>query len=185
MATICLDRSPQRADLRGFVIATAVVGCTLAASVTVATGRVWPAAVGALTAALFVAIGLWRPKTFLWPYRVFNRLASDVSRLTAIAVRLVCFYLVIGGAGLVASRLQQAKPAELTSGWRRRGPLEITSLWQSPTRRQPRGWVRDYVSWGTTGANLWVWCLLPFLMVLSTVEVEDEGAVPTGNYTLY
>ncbi|MGH9147239.1 MAG: hypothetical protein ACRD1Q_11055 [Vicinamibacterales bacterium] len=185
MATIRLERSPQRADLKGFAVATALLWCVLAASVTVWTGIVWPVVIAALTSAMSVAIGLWRPEHFLLPYRVFNKLASMVSRLTAAAVRLVCFYLVIGGAGLVRSRLQQGKPDGPTSGWQPRGPLEITSLWQSPTRRRPNGWVRNYASWATTGANLWVWCLLPFLLILSTVELEDEGVTSTGNYTLY
>jgi hypothetical protein len=185
MATIRLDRSPQRADLKGFVVANALLWFGLAAGVTLVTGRTWPVGVGALTAAMLLAVGLWRPQACLWPYRIFNRLATDVSRLTAIAVRLVCFYLVIGSAGLVASRLQRARPAEKTSGWRQRGPVEITTLWRSPTIRRPNGWVRNYASWATTGTHLWVSCLLPFLMILSTVDAEEEGAVSSGNYTLY
>ena len=185
MATIRLERSPQRADLKGFVVATAMLWCVLTAGATVGTGLVWPIAIAALASAMLVALGVWRPEIFLLPYRVFNKLASMVSRLTAAAVRLVCFYLVVAGAGLVRSRVQKGKPDGPTSGWRPRGPLEINSLWKSPTKRRPNGWVRNCASWATTSPHLWVWCLLPFLMILSTVELDDEGAVSTENYTLY
>ena len=183
--TTILVRSPQRADLRGFVFATTLLWFILTATVSVVTGHVWAVGFGALTAAVFTMLGLWRPQSFLWSYRVFNRLAAEVYRLTAIAVGLVCFYFVIGAASLSASRLQRAKPAGSASGWRRREPLEVTSLWQSQTRKQAHGWVRGYASWATNGGRVWAWCLLPFLMILSTLQLEDEDAPSSGNYTLY
>ena len=184
MATI-LDRSPQRADLRGFVLATSLLWMILTAIATVGIGSVWPVGFGALMAAISLALGMWRPQSFLLPYRVFNRLGADVSRLTATAVGLVSFYFVIGSASLVGSRLQRAKPLGLHSGWRRREPVEITSLWRAPSRRQPHGWVSDYASWVSSSERLWAWCLWPFLMILSAVELEDEDIVSEGNYTLY
>jgi hypothetical protein len=183
--TICLDRSPQRADLKSFAVATAVLCVMLAATATIATGRIWPVGVAGLTALTIVTLGVWRPQGLLWPYRVFNGLASPVSRLTATAVRWVCFYVIVGGAGLAGSRLRQVRPAGLTSGWHRRGRLEITTMWQSTTVRRPNGWVRDYARWATTRTNLWAWCLLPFLMILSTVQVGEEDELSGGNYTLY
>jgi hypothetical protein len=185
MPTIRLVRSPQRADLRSFAVATAVLWVMLAATASVATRRIWPIGVAGLTAVTIVALGVWRPQRLLWPYRMFNGLASPVSRLTAAAVRWVCFYVIIGGAGLAGSRLQQVRTAGLTSGWRRRGRLEITTMWQSTTVRRPNGWVRDYAKWAITRTNRWAWCLLPFLMILSTVEAEEEDELSGGNYTLY
>ena len=38
-----------------------------------------------------------------------------------------------------------------------------------------QGWVRNYASWASAGTHLWVWCLLPVLMILSTVEAERRG----------
>jgi hypothetical protein len=184
MATI-LQRSPQRADLRGFVLATSLLGMILTTIATVAIGRLWPVGFGALVAALSLALGMWRPQSFLMPYRVFNRLAADVSRLTATAVGLVSFYFVIGSASLAGSRLQRAKPARVHSGWRRREPVEVTSLWKGPMKRQPHGWVSDYASWASSGERLWAWCLLPFLMMLSAVALEDDDIVSEGNYTLF
>jgi hypothetical protein len=185
MATNFLDRSPQRADLRGFAVAAILLWLLVAAGASVLTGSRWVFGVAALVSMSVLALALWRPRLCLLPYRIFNRLTTDVSRVTAAAVRLVSFYLIIGGAGLVASRLQRAKPAEVTSGWQRRGPVEVTTLWRSPAIKRSRGWVRDYMSWASKWTNLWVWCLLPFLMILSTVEVEEENAVRSGNYTLY
>jgi hypothetical protein len=185
MATIHLDRSPQRADLRGFAVAAILLWLLVAAGASVLTGSRWVFGVAALVSMSVLTLALWRPRLCLLPYRIFNRLTTDVSRVTAAAVRLVSFYLIIGGAGLVASRLQRAKPAEVTSGWQRRGPVEVTTLWRSPAIKRSRGWVRDYMSWASKWTNLWVWCLLPFLMILSTVEVEEENAVRSGNYTLY
>jgi hypothetical protein len=185
MATIHLDRSPQRADLRGFAVAATLLCLVVAAGVSALTGYHWVLAVAAITSMSVLALALWRPRHCLLPYRIFNRLTADVSRVTAAAVRLVSFYLIIGGAGLVASQLQRAKPVEVTSGWQRRGPVEVTTLWRSPASKRSRGWVRDYTSWASKWTNLWVWCLLPFLMILSTVEVEEESAVSSGNYTLY
>jgi hypothetical protein len=185
MATIHLDRSPQRADLRGFAVAATLLWLFVAAGVSVLTGHRWVPGVAALASMSVLTLALWRPQLCLLPYQIFNRLTTDVSRVTAAAVRLVSFYLIIGGAGLVASRLQRATPAEVTSGWQRRGPVEVTTLWRSPAGTRSRGWVRDYTSWAGKWTNLWVWCLLPFLMILSTVEVEEESAVSSGNYTLY
>jgi hypothetical protein len=186
MATIHLDRSPQRADLRGFVVAVALLWLIVAAVVSVLTGYRWPVGVAALTSAGALVPGLWRPRLCLLPYRIFNRLTTDVSRVMAAAVRWVSFHMVIGGAGLVASRLQQTKPAGINSGWQRRGPIEIRTMWRSPAGKRSRGWVRNYMSWASTLTNLWVWCLLPLLMILSTVEAEEEdGAAPSGNYSLY
>jgi hypothetical protein len=185
MGPIRLARSPQRADLRGFVVATAALWIGLAIVVTVITGSYWALSVGLLTAGGYLALGLWRPGTCHWLYRVFNRLASTVGRLTAIAVRFVCFHLVLRSVGLMGSRLQRARPARMISGWQPRGGLEVTLLKGSKTRGRRHGWVRDYASWASSGSNCWVWCLLPFLVVLSTVELDDENGVSAGNYTLY
>jgi hypothetical protein len=52
-------------------------------------------------------------------------------------------------------------------------------------KRQPHGWVSDYAAWASSGERLWASCLLPFLMILSAVALEDDDIVSEGNYTLY
>jgi hypothetical protein len=46
-------------------------------------------------------------------------------------------------------------------------------------------WVRAYAQWVIRTGQWWRFALLPFMMLLSTFEIDDRTNVPTNTYTLF
>ncbi len=143
---------------------------------------------------LIVALGLalpgyLRPEVASIPYGVWNRLARYYMRGARVLLKGICFYIIFASVAHIGSRLMLTRPSATKSLWVARGTRPASSYcfqYDGKTNRSTqKGWIRTYVSWAVQSGNLWTACLLPFLILLRAVEVEERSVSPTNVYTLF
>jgi hypothetical protein len=133
--------------------------------------------------------GLIWPEAFSVPYRLWNRLASVVSRFTVFVFSAICFYVVVLATGRAGSKLNLSRSAAgAWSAWTARRPESPDTYFDQfmrvGTGTTRSGWVRSYCSWAWDSGNLWLVFLLPFLALLSLNQSKTAN-VPVDVYTLF
>jgi hypothetical protein len=133
--------------------------------------------------------GMLRPQALSLPYRAWNRLASEISHLARLWVMGICFYLVLVAVGRAGSSLRLHRPGSTESLWMPRGTLvpdAYGSQHAAPAKGSlTTGWISSYLSWTVQTRNFWACFLLPFFILLSALESEQESTVSTDLYTLF
>ena len=142
-------------------------------------------AIGGLGLAV-ILVGQLRPRVLMLPYRAWNKIARLLAGLTRRVLLFLIFHLIFRSVGWVGRDQLQIRPP---------APDEKT-MW-SPYRldtpiphveTSTAGWVRRFIKWGARpGAPMWTLCLLPFLVILSAMERDDQAAssLSADIYTLY
>lgn len=136
---------------------------------------------------LAVVASLW-PRFWMVPYRVWNKLARLYGQFARVYLLRLC-YLVVSAAGLGGQSRDFARDGRAGSGW-----IPRSSATGSSNRNQShdntqaslnRGWIRVYASWAIEAGQYWSLALLPFLMVLSAMDIEEGSQPLTKTYTLF
>lgn len=175
--------NPTRVLLRSFWLVWSGVLGTLTASVFAWRGDLPAAAVGFLLGAV-VALPGWRwPRLAAGPYAAWVRLTDFVARATRVWITGICFG-ILAITGRAGSRFPWRPPTEDASGWQLRTPGN-PSTGSRALHPGSRGWARRLAKWGWRTGNVWVWALLPFLLILSDVQGGPRGSMGANVYTLY
>lgn len=186
---IVLPNDTRRAWRRGFWLAMSLaVGMLIGALL----WRLSPAqrVIAALiTTGVTATPGLVRPRLVVLPLRAWNRLARLFGRAATTWLTGVCFYIVVRAAGGMGSSLRLSHAAAGESLWTpwQHAPGEVGGAAEGivPANALGDGWT-GLAAWARRSRNPWVWCLLPFLVILATFETTgDVEAPPPGIYTLY
>jgi hypothetical protein len=181
---------PPRAWLQSFWIAISLAGgsiVSLFCAFFISTR--WSAS-GVVFALLTAVPGILRPQIASRPYRAWNKLARRFAQVARFWVTGVCFYIICATVGLTRSHVRLAQPTSNESLWVARRPTTSTAYDHNydgvPQEFPQQGWIRAYVTWARQSGNLWAVCLLPFLIVLSALEIDEtQNRVAANVYTLF
>jgi len=188
MGTILLPYRPRQAWLKSFGLALSIAAALLAA-VMALVGFPALSGLGALAACLLALAAMVRPETLRLPYRLWNKLARHYAAAARIWLLGTCFYFVFPVVGRAGSSLGLAPSPSATSHWVPRETLPAityTSQHRTGAAEAPcGGWIRTFVSWAARSGNFWAIFLLPFLILLSALQPEEEEAFPSNIYTLF
>jgi hypothetical protein len=157
--------------------------------------RVSPAwlAFGVILTSTLVLPGLLRPQLALLAYRAWNKLARYLVRVLRLLLMGLCFYTVFLAVRCRKRRRSSLKLASSTpneSMWVSRGtlrPESYASPYLAETGHSSRsGWIANFISSITNSGEFWAFSLLPFLILLSVLQTDDEQTnFPTNIYTLF
>lgn len=121
--------------------------------------------------------------------KVWNRAVAVFCVWAAKYLAAVCYLVLFLGVGRDATELELDRAAE-GSMWREvKRAGEGTYRFESFARQaggEAPSWVRSLAAPPTGWPKWWVWCLLPFLLLLAQLETErGEHSSPTDIYTLF
>ncbi len=144
---------------------------------------------GMILAMLLAALGLIRPAIVRVSYRVWNDLARFYSRAAGLLLKGICFYGIFVPAGWVGSSLLITRPISSRSLWMPRQthePTKYTSQYDALDEDYPhRGWISTLLLWARRSGNIWALFVLPSLILLSALQLDEESSSPSGIYTLF
>lgn len=138
----------------------------------------------------FAVPGLIWPQIATIPYQAFNKLVRGLIRFTNESLLLVCFFVIYIAGGKKSSFFKMARPNESQSLWVSRcsdssGVYDMdsgASLMEFPHR----SWFYPLVRWIIKSGNWWMYCLLPYMILLNYFKKEKVSAPVSENiYTLY
>ena len=143
-----------------------------------------------LGAAVVMAVpGFLRPQIAAFPYRAWNKLAREFSRGARHWLTGICYYVILVAVGQTKSSIKLMRPTPQESFWVARlgRTVEHTPHFDGSAGEPPRrGWIRPYASWAVQSGNAWALGLLPFVVLLSALEVDQqENPLPADIYTLF
>ena len=145
--------------------------------------------VGAILGLGPALFGILRPASVSLPYGFWNRMAGYFARRARVLIMGICYFVIFVTVGLAGSRILIAPPVAIKSIWvprRTLAPAEYASQHDSETKEAPaENWIFAFLSWAKRSGNLWACCLLPFLVLLSYFETDEESSVSGSIYTLY
>lgn len=110
-------------------------------------------------------------------YAAWNRQASRCSNLLRTIIVHVCYFIVLTPLRLIGSRFA---PEGASFRWT---DAVFPPLDSRPSRSI--GWIRRYLVWARETSNLWALSLLPFLLLLRTVETDRAHSLSDRLYTLF
>lgn len=178
---LTLPKPPRRAYLRAFWILLS----TVATGMLFALGSFFPIlrleGFGLVIPFLFLLVGIMWPGVASLPYRVWNRLVPLISRGLQAYLLSILYFVVFSAVGKAGSNLVLRR-ADPRNGWL---PYSEAINTCAETSHPSAGWIRNYLKWATQSPNGWLYVLLPFLLLVSALELEEEKAPPTNIYTLY
>lgn len=185
-----LPASPNRSWLLSFWLAMSLcIGLITGALSWILISPAW-AGCGVLVALALAMSGVLRPQLLVGPYRFWNRLAVKFAGFAQMCVTGICFYIVFVAVGRTGASLGLAHPnSNSESLWTPRETL-VSSAYISHDRAtskglRQRGWFDTFLPWAIRSGNVWACCLLPFLILLRTLETGEESGFPSNTYTLY
>ncbi len=183
-----IARHPRRAYLRSFWISLCLVLGTAGALL----AGLWSASLdttvllvtGMLAVALF---GYLYPPIAKRPYAAMYHCFEYYGQLLRFCLKLVCFFLVFVAVGRAGSKLPVA-PRPAGSMWLPRSSTpaeEFDSEFEGTQGDENPHWTATYLAWAHRSGNGWAVMLLPFLVLLSVLEPEEERSFPANIYTLF
>jgi len=180
---------PRRAWLISFwiVFTGAVTGTVTAMSVVM--GRIPEVLIVVVVGVASLVFGTLSPSAVKPVYRLWNWVSELVLRGVRLTLKLVCFFLLFtvvgrGGAALPLIRQSGASsfwlPRHMTTGRLFRHEYEAAR-----GEAASMGWVRTFLAWAWESGHGWALAVLPFLVLLATLEPEAEQEFPSNIYTLF
>ena len=144
---------------------------------------------GVILALVLALPGLRRPRMMYIPYRIWIELVGRLASCARVVLMGICYYLIFVAVGQTGSSLRLKRPPSTQSLWVGRGTLPPIAYGSqshlSTGKLSQKGWVYNYLSWAFKSGNFWAGYLLPFLLLLSALETDDQGSVPDDIYTLF
>jgi hypothetical protein len=170
---------PRRAWIWAFGIAFGLAaGVFLALLLAATRGWQWIAIAPAITGG-FVFAAWIDARIIEYPYRAWNKLAREFARFGRLWVLVALYYILFIPVGWAGSLLRVSAPGSGESLW-----IEYQRFAENVHPR--RGWVAAYFSWCRPKRNRWAVWLVPFLVLLSFLEIDQKkDTVPSNIYTLY
>ncbi len=179
---------PRRACLRSFgLVVSFVVWCLLGILSALAKSPLGVAS-GSVIVIVLVSLSILRPSWISIPYRLWNRLAYEFTRFARWWLIGVCFYVIFTIVGRSKSALWLARPN--TSVWESRENQPYLAKCSRPgvttEEFSEQSRFTSFLAWAKRPDNWWTLCLLPFLVLLSALEIEQEQRdFPSNVYTLF
>ena len=137
----------------------------------------------------FPLLGLLWPKMMSRPYRVWNVAANYFARVARLFLIGICFYIILLAVGRAGTSMNLARPRPDESLWLSKKTLSPDTyayeFAASGKRFTERGWLRSYLCWARVSGHVWAFFLVPFLAMLSAVEIYRDRRFPAGVYTLF
>jgi hypothetical protein len=176
----------RRAELRGFCVAAS--GIMLFALFLVCGPSMSFVYAGAAIAPLS-ASGMIYPSLLIIPYRIWNKCAKLYARFAQISLMAIAYHFIVRIVGLMALS-GQFKPARSgISAWVPRRTITVLaydSQYEAPDHLSIHApWTAGFVSWARRTPNVWAVCLLPFMILVSILEPEEEREQVSDIYTLF
>ena len=134
--------------------------------------------------------GLIRPRIATMPYRAFNKLVRILTHCVKEWILIVCFFVVYTAGGKNGSFKQLDRPRESESLWVPRyqdssGIHDTNNVVVVP-KSTHGSWFFTFVRWAIKSGNWWMFCLLPYMILLSIFKKEKVTTTLSDNiYTLY
>ena len=179
----------QPASLRSFTATIAFFSSLTVGLVLWFSGAHRPFSLAVILAFVLALPGLLWPELARLPYRAWNKIASEFARVGRAFVSGICFYVVVVAVGRAGASIRLVSPEAGESMWVPRTALTEDSVQvpsaMPPGERRHGSWISAFLSWAMRSGNFWTCFLVPFLMLLSALDVEWEQKVPTDTYTLY
>ena len=145
--------------------------------------------IGVIFSAGLVLLGLLRPKTISPLYRLWNLGVNQFARAARLSLMGICFYIILFAVRRAGKHLELARPHPGQSLWTSKDTFDAaTYLHEFTAASQPfsqKSWCRSYVIWARTSGHAWALLLVPFLAILSALEIYHERPFPAGLYTLF
>jgi hypothetical protein len=184
--TMTLPNTLRRAELRSFCLAWSGIALIVLALVTGFSGVFVYAAPAILCGCL---VGLVYPGLIRIPYRIWNKSAKLFARFACVYIMALSFHLIVRWAGLAAPSGECSKPGTASSSWVPHGPATTPaygSQYQAADACSARAsWPVGYLAWAWRTGNITAIFLLPFLMMLSVFQPEEEASQLSDIYTLF
>jgi len=184
-----LPSHPRQAWLKSFWLAIALLsGSVIGVLLAFLQSSLWLG--GGIMLGIVTALpGLLWPQAVKSSYHVWNKLSGLYMHAARVAVKAICFYIIIVTTGWGGTSLRLARPTFAESFWQSRRTLAPASYpyqYEADARHHSwKNWQGLYLSWSAYSGNWWTICLLPFLIVLSFLDTEDESDLPSKIYTLF
>lgn len=184
-----LPIQPRRAYCQGFWIGLCfVVGAAMVVAAAAADKPGWlmGIVVGVIAAA---GVGYWVPDLVRRPYAAWSLATEAYARIVRLLIKVICFFLVFVAVGRGGSELVLDRKSTRGSMWVPRGVTPREHFAQdyegAGDNSSERAWIGSYIRWAKNSGNLWAVMLLPFLVLLSVFEPEEERSFPDNIYTLF
>jgi len=183
---LSLPNTLRRAELRSFCLAiSGIVLATLALLASFSSAARY-AALATICACL---LGLMFPPLVRLPYRIWNKSAKLFTRFAHYYVLGVVFHILVRVMSLAVTSAEFSQGRHSPSCWVPRAsvsPASYRSLYQMSEDNSPRApWPFTVLGWAWQTANIPAMCLLPFLLMLSTFQPEEESGKISDIYTLF
>ena len=179
----------RRAYVRSFWLTASLLAAIGSAGALVPrVGLPWIAA-GIVVSIAIAALGFYAPLIAKGPCKLWMRSVDLYCRVTRLAVKAICFFVVFVLVGRTKSSLLLARPVGGGSVWHKRDTLTASTYpYESENITEkvgPLTWRSAYMSWCHASGNRWAVLLLPYLLLLDLLEPEQERALPANIYTLF
>ena len=186
---IILPTTPRRAWLMSFWLAICILsGLLFAALTSLLVSPRW-FGLGVIVGLGLALPGFLRPQAISILYNVWNRLARTFARAGRLSVMGICFYVILAAVGRTGSSLRLDRPTAGKSLWVPRttlAPRAYPHQYDNTTKDpRQRGWIATFLSWARESGNWWALPLLPFLVLLSTLDEDTHKIFPANIYTLF
>jgi len=112
-----------------------------------------------------------------------NRIAGSVSKCATAILLRICLFVIFAAVGRTGSRFAFGPKASHTMWLAKKSGDDAGKdllLWQGTP-----GWIRSYFSWAFRSGNSWAVVLIPFLVLLRMVSVEQQRTSEGNIYTLF
>jgi hypothetical protein len=187
---ITLLSRPRRAWLMSFWLAISVCSGVLIGLVSALLISLQWFALGGIPVAVLACTGLLWRRAIRRAYAVWNRLALNFGRAAQLLLMGICFYIIFVAVGRTGSALRLAHPSPTASLWVSRGTLAPSAYVSQYGARDgvslQKGWIATFLSWAVRSGNWWALSLLPFLILLSALQIDEEKSTfPANIYTLF
>lgn len=130
----------------------------------------------------------WKSVASLF-YAKWNQLAKGYANISRWWIERIFFFLILRTVGLWDSSSPLSLSSPTCSMWKRRNTLfpdsEKKHFSNNLSQRRSKGWVGEYVSWAWKSGNVWAVWLIPFLLILTPLEMDEPSARADNIYTLF
>jgi hypothetical protein len=177
-------------QLKSFwLVMSLVIGLLIGCFLNILFSPIW-FALGMFIAFCIAMPGLIRPRIATIPYRAFNILVRIFIRYANEWILLVCFFVVYTAGGKKGSFKKLDRPHESESLWIPRyqdssgiyGTNNVVVI----TESTHSSWFFTFVRWAIKSGNWWMFCLLPYMILIAVFKKEKlQTTISENIYTLY
>lgn len=184
-----LPSPPRRGSVRSFWLVISVLAGSLSGALAAVFLSAQWFVMGLVLVPMIALPGLVWPRAVSGVYEAWNGVAGFYCRAARVLVKGICFYLVLAPANWTSSSLRLRRPPSGQSLWTPRRTLPAMtygSQYDGGGGDSLRtGWILRLLSWTVRSGNIWALSLLPFMVMLSALETDEEISFPSNIYTLF